>query len=521
MGLIQDLVFKKKPYRFRERKAVPPAAGDYHGFRRDLDDVFTLDDRTWRDLDMDQVFALMNRTFTAPGEQVLYDLMRCPLQDRQSLTERYVLIAACGSDRSALDALRRALDDLGYDDGESLADMLWRPAKEREQGAWMYQAAFLLLCAIPFSLFISIPLGIFLFVASYATNIWLHYRLKKRIWYELPTTTYLGRMLRAALRIAQLKMEFFKEQMDTCAKAAKATKSLRRKLVFTTLLGSNTAEDLLSMLKVSLLAEARAYFSSRRGIDKHRLLLQDTFRAIGYLDAVQSIVAYRSQQTKHCDPVFVPEQTRIIAKEAYHPLLSSPVPNDYALSWAGLVVTGSNMSGKTTFLRTVGINAVFAQTILTVFAASYTSGIWRPISAIGRADNLIEGKSYYLDEALAVLRIVKNTQGNQPCLCLLDELFRGTNSKERVAAAVSTIRFLQREGCCTLLATHDLEIVALVRGEYENGHFEEDVEQEGLCFNYKLLSGPAHRTNALEVLRFVGFPMEIIDEARILAGAGD
>ena len=99
------------------------------------------------------------------------------------------------------------------------------------------------------------------------------------------------------------------------------------------------------------------------------------------------------------------------------PSLSDPVPNDSSLVPPGIVITGSNMSGKSTFLKTAGVSIVMSQTILTVAAESYESCCFNLTSAIGRMDNLIEGKSYYLDEALAVLRIVQTAAETAiPCV---------------------------------------------------------------------------------------------------------
>lgn len=132
---------------------------------------------------------------------------------------------------------------------------------------------------------------------------------------------------------------------------------------------------------------------------------------------------------------------------------------------------------------------------------------------IGRKDNLIEGKSYYLDEIQALLRLLAPKTDSVADLCLLDELFRGTNSVERIAASVEVLLYLGKRNGCTLASTHDLEITDLVGSGFMNFHFQEKIEEEGIAFNYKLMDGPSTTRNAIKLLSSVGYPSEIVEAA--------
>src|SRR5204863_7401976 len=115
-----------------------------------------------------------------------------------------------------------------------------------------------------------------------------------------------------------------------------------------------------------------------------------------------------------------------------HPLVAAPVPNSIALGPPhGVIVTGSNMSGKSTFLRTIGVAAVMSQTVATVLARAYSSPPLDVRSCIGRSDDIVSGKSYYRVEVESVLALVQASQAEAPHLFLFDELFRGTNAVER------------------------------------------------------------------------------------------
>ena len=182
------------------------------------------------------------------------------------------------------------------------------------------------------------------------------------------------------------------------------------------------------------------------------------------------------------------------------------------------------MSGKSTFLRTIGVNAVLAQTINTCLAARYEAPVFRVQSCIGRSDDLLAGKSYYIVEVEEVLRRVRASEADAPHLFLFDELFRGTNAIERVAAAEAVLRELVGSSDAprphiVLAATHDGELVDLLRDVFESYHFSDSLGEQGLTFEYRLEPGPATTRNAITLLALHGAPASLVSRALALASA--
>lgn len=169
------------------------------------------------------------------------------------------------------------------------------------------------------------------------------------------------------------------------------------------------------------------------------------------------------------------------------------------------------MSGKSTFLRTVGLSALLAQTVYTVCAETYHARPMRLITSIGRADNVVEGKSYYLEEALAVLRVLQVLDSRRHLMCIFDELYRGTNSEERITAAYRVVKYIAKHNTLVFVATHDLELTEMLAQYCQNVHFSERVSDIGLEFDYKLKPGPATTRNAIALLRYLNYPAEITD----------
>lgn len=200
--------------------------------------------------------------------------------------------------------------------------------------------------------------------------------------------------------------------------------------------------------------------------------------------------------------------------QVVHPLIEGCTTNTLTLDGTGLLLTGSNMSGKTTFIRTVMLNALLGETLCTCFAERFTAPYMRLHSSIRISDDITEGTSYYLQEVLTVKRLLEDADRPAACLFVLDELFKGTNTTERIAAGKAVLARLNRGPHIVLAATHDIELAELLRGDgYELHHFREEVADGRLVFDYCLHTGPLTTRNAIRILELYDYPPELIAEA--------
>ena len=200
-----------------------------------------------------------------------------------------------------------------------------------------------------------------------------------------------------------------------------------------------------------------------------------------------------------------------------HPVLNQPVANSLRIDGQNLLLTGSNMSGKSTFVRTFGVNAVLAATIHTVFGASWRAPRLVVRTSIGRSDSLTGGTSYYRAEVDATGALFGVADRRQR-LILIDELFRGTNSIERIAGAQAVLAHLDRGDDIVVVATHDVELLQLLP-TYKSFHFREEVQDGLLTFDYRLHAGPCSTRNALAILELAGYPAEVVAQSRRTAAA--
>ncbi|TLD71629.1 DNA mismatch repair protein [Phragmitibacter flavus] len=202
--------------------------------------------------------------------------------------------------------------------------------------------------------------------------------------------------------------------------------------------------------------------------------------------------------------------TSIRAQQLGHPLLPPDrrITNDFAIDHPSAValITGSNMSGKSTFLRTVGLNLVLANTGAPVCAKTFTCSPMQLFTSMRIADDMSSGVSSFYAELLRIKMIVDAAK-SAPVLYLVDEIFRGTNSGDRVAGAIEVLKSLIKTNAVGLVSTHDLELSKLAQSHPENFtnyHFSEHYTDSGIDFNYTIQPGPATTTNARHLIRMVG-----------------
>lgn len=194
--------------------------------------------------------------------------------------------------------------------------------------------------------------------------------------------------------------------------------------------------------------------------------------------------------------------------------MENPVSNSIAIEKKGVVLTGTNMSGKSTFLRMIGINVLFAQTFYFTLSSKYEAPFLNIVTSISPKDDVTSGKSYYLAEVEAILRIINASDDKVKPLCIIDEIFRGTNPIERISSSMAILNYINKRDAITLVATHDKELTDSLKNSYNFYYFSEDVDyKKGLSFDYKIKQGVVKSRNAIKLLEYVGYPREIIEEA--------
>jgi len=503
----------------QDRKRVFPMIESLHQYRQSppQGSAAPLDDQTWNDLNMNEVYAKIDRTLTNPGECVLYQMLRTPLLSANELQRRSQVIRLFQTDRTIRERIQLDLQHLGRSDTNVITSLVWgeAPSSTRVRHLYSFLALLALVSAIGAPLLWGTR-GIAVIIVVYLINLLATYGMRARLYLAIAAMRYQGSMILAAKRIASVDCPAIADYCRRLKDASSATREIARKtfLLFPEgAISSDIGTLIYAHLDIYFLMNVRTFHAVMEETNRHRDELRTLYSLLGELDALQSVASYREGLPACVEPTFVEQGTLLQIEDAKHPLLHDPVPNSITIREGGATITGSNMAGKTTFLRTLGVNALLAQAVCTCFASSYTASPFRIFSLINDADNLLEGKSYYLVQAEHLLKMVRSSGKAGRTLCLIDEPLAGTNSSERSAAAFEILQYLVHHNAMVVLATHDLELARRLQNTFKNYYFLGRVTGKGLEFDFRLKEGITPTRNAIDLLRYLGFPKTIVERA--------
>jgi len=235
------------------------------------------------------------------------------------------------------------------------------------------------------------------------------------------------------------------------------------------------------------------------------------------LEALNSIANFCFLNPEYSFPTFKHDSKLLFkAEQMGHPLIhkSQKVDNDFEIKSGNelFLLTGSNMAGKSTFLRTVGINLVLTYTGAPVSAVSLQTDVFRIFTSINVNDSLGDGLSHFYAEVKRLRKLLDELQKQDelPLFFFVDEIYKGTNNRERYSGSVAFLKEVAKEDGIGIVSTHDLELADLESEikKLSNWHFAESIMNGKMSFEYKLRSGPCPSTNALQIMKLEGLPVE-------------
>jgi len=477
----------------------------------------TLDDRTWNDLLLDDIFAALDRTESSVGQQMLYRRLRSAPRPR-SLEAFEALIDRVSRDSRLRERTQIALARLRHSSAYYLHRLTQPETLIRKPWHVLFP---LWAAAVATTLALGFVWHVLFLIAFFgiAVNFVVRIATGQRVSGEIVWFRQVGPLLSLARSLTRFHD----------AATAPITGSLREDLSALRRLGTvarwvsrdiGSADPIiptiLEYLNLLFLMDANALYFAGTELKRRGPHLLRVIETVGEIDCAIAVASFRTSAKDFIRPQFVATDSPAILSNIRHPLVENAVPNSIQVAPPhGVLITGSNMSGKSTFLRTVGVNIVLAQTIHMCLAREYSAPIYKVRSCIGRADDLIAGKSYYLVEVESVLSLVAASEESAPHLFIFDELFRGTNAVERIAAGEAVLNSLiaNDKPHVVLAATHDGELVDLLRDRYAVYHLSDSIGPEGLSFDYHLIPGPATSRNAIALLKHSGAPQSLVERA--------
>ena len=485
-------------------------------------DRFQIDDITWNDLGMDQVFAQMNHTYSAAGEEYLYYLLRTPTQDTEQMGKFESQICFFSQNSEKRVQYQTLFAQIGKTGKYSIYDYLDYLGGLGERSSRKHYLGDLAIAfSLLFMLFGSVQAGVILLVAAISHNIIAYFKTKNEIDPYITSFGYILRMIKNVGEMEKLPVAAFAQELEELGECRRKMGKFRSGsyiLMSPARMGAsgNPLEILLDYMRMVFHLDLIKFNGMLAEVRKNSASIDRMITLTGYMEAVIAIGCYRASLETWCLPEWGAEKG-LTLENGYHPLIQNPVKNSI-MAKQGVLLTGSNASGKSTFLKTVALNAILAQTIHTCLADRYRAGVYRIMSSMTLRDDLAGGDSYYIVEIKSLKRILNHSaDGGNPVLCFVDEVLRGTNTVERIAASTQILRSLAGRNVLCFAATHDIELTHLEEDVYANYHFEEEVEGVDVVFNYRLKKGRATTRNAIKLLGVMGYEEGIIREAERMA----
>jgi len=478
-----------------------------------------LSKQTITDIDLHDLFTFIDRTNSKPGQQYLFNKLVKPTNDILALENFNQQVNFFAENKTAREQTQLLLSPMNHHDAYYISNLLKDKLLDKPGWVWLFAVdsiivIVMLICSVKF------PVLLIWLMIPLALNIFFHYWNKKNTEKFSKSFPQLDSLINISKLLLKKELPFEKAHVQQSIFRLKGFQKKFRLLNFGEADNNDIAQMLLLLLeliKAFFLIEIHSFFSSLKELRNKRDDVNSLINYVGSIDAALSIAALRAGTRVYTTPVFTKQKKELRAKSLYHPLIENCIVNSIAIEDKSILITGSNMSGKSTFIRAVAINSILAQTIYTCFAEEFSTPVLKVFSSVRITDSLLEGKSYYFEEVSTIGALIEQSEKPFQNLFILDEVFKGTNTVERVAAAKAILSYLNKNENIVLVSTHDIELADLLQTEFDLYHLVEDIENDELVFDHRLKTGPLKSRNAIKILSLANYPAEIIAEATAIA----
>lgn len=472
----------------------------------------SIDELTWNDLDMDAVFKRINYTKTSLGEAYLYYKLREISYNKDEWTSLEKLINLFTTNEDLRNKVSLLLLKVGKLNNLNLTNFIYNPKFSKIPSYYKYP---LLSLGFIFSLLLCLiypKVGLILSFIFLCINI-LSYQSEK-IFLEdrFKVMIYLLNNINLCRSLSKIKdkdFEFFRKEVSS---ALHNFKALNKVKIYGNSFQRNensfTDSDIIfDYIKMFFMVDIIAYQNSVKILEENKKNLYKIYDIVAKLDFALSLAYYRKSLCEYTIPEFI-ESEDILLENLYHPLIHNPVKNSILIK-NNILFTGSNASGKSTFIKAVALNCILAQSLNTALCSKYRCKFSKVVTSMAIKDNILAGDSYFIAEIKSLKRLLDSLNGEIRVLAFVDEILKGTNTIERISASASILKYAESTNGRLLVATHDMELTQILE-TYENYHFSETVTEDGVTFDYKLKKGPSNTRNALKLLKAMNFNKEVV-----------
>ncbi len=501
-----------KTQRKNKNKLKLELVQDLYIYSKDeMSDRNRIDDITWNDLEMDKLFNDMDNNITSIGSEYLYRELHYIDNDDKTLETRLGLYDLF-LDEKHREKIAYILNSVGKSDYNGLSVFMSSKHKKLEFSKLFLLLRFLPLIAIPIMIY-NLSEGVVFLVVSMVINFITHYYLRYKIKADISAINYLSNIVIAAKKLVKIESdnEVFNNYQAKLKSLLKDYAKIRIQILnsdidFTSLVGV-----IIEYYKAMTLSDGVYYNEIMNAVINKKDITNRIIDKVAELDMCFAVSAYKNCFDGVSKYSFT-DNKEIEFDKLYHPLINNPIKNTNT-DFCSSIITGSNATGKSTFIKAIAISAIFSQSLGFAFADSFTFRRSLVISSMAIRDDISLNESYFIKEIKSLKRIVDSVE-NMNCIVLVDEILRGTNTVERISASEAVLRYLNQFDSIIIAATHDIELAYILDDIYKNYHFAESYDDGEIKFDYTLRQGPSKTRNAIKLLESMGFDDEIVTNAR-------
>lgn len=472
----------------------------YH--KINIDNNFLIDYQTQKDLSLDDFYEKFNNTITSFGDHYFYYKINSQTNNVEIIKHTINDLQYLSNNNLTVSLLSNLLLKIGKQSRGSIVKDLWNGLN--------YKPRFLDL--IPYWVILGPTILILFFVTLGKLALWgilgllvinliIFINTNLKISSTSGSMNYLIKTLSVTQKIK--KDNYFKNLLNYNDKLNRIRKYkiYLQDGVGLSIIGNDLASSVLDYLRIFLCAELFAYYKIYKYLNIYKLDVRKIIKDIGYLDfIINSSKIIKDNTTSY--PKFK-DLNNINFKSLSHPLIKNCCPYNFDVL-NSMIITGMNMAGKSTFMKSVAINQILAMSFGFTFSDEYITSNYYVISSMNVEDDLKNNKSKYLMEAERLLLMQKFLKKSK-LLCLIDEILTGTNTVDRIEASVGILKnFIRYKKSIILAATHDKKIAENLFPEFCSYYFDGDLEEKEIKYDYKIKEGIVISRNALQLLEKLG-----------------
>lgn len=464
---------------------------------RDIDEI------VYNDLELEKIFKMINHTYTDVGKEYMY----AQIFHSDIDYKKFEAMMVNWQDKNKLKETLFELHRLSKQYNECL-DLFQQMKVLKSQDLWLISLSIIvLLIIVGASFFVGYEVLMFIFL-------WIALQMSLYTHFTTKTDDLMSKALSYCALVDTLDklsdIHIFQEadtqKIKTIVIKAKKYTVLNRMITFISKL------DIFYLMEFIKGMFFIPYYQCII-LKKHRNELItdffDIYRYVGMVDVSLSIYGVRMNNVT-CIPCSI-NTPELRFKDCYHPILKNPIKNSF-ISNESCIITGTNASGKSTFLKMVGLNMIMARAFHTCFATEFDYYPFQLCSSIHMRDDLDSGDSYYVKE-IKVMKHILDLSKEKKCLIFIDEILRGTNEKERIAISRAVLSQLFDSQSMILVTTHDLDLVESFK-DIQQYCFHDDVKDNMLYCDYTIKPGVCKVGNAIQLLAVYGYDKEILDKLK-------